>query len=68
VAREYGPRPTLSSTAPAPPEKSPLEPEGEYQRRLTKWRKDNAKWLGQRRAARKLGKPPSIRIPQPLVE
>lgn len=50
-------------SAPSLPERSPLEPDSAFSRRLRKDRVDNAKWEGQRRAIRLLDKK-SITIPQ----
>ena len=59
------PYPSLSVTTPSFPEKSPLEPPSKHQRRLKKFRKDNAKWAGQKRAIERLDvKPKKIEIPQ----
>lgn len=38
------------------PERSPLEPSRSYGRRTKKWRIDNAKWEGQKRAILRLDK------------
>jgi len=40
----------------SPPERSPLEPALAYSLRVKKWRRDNAKYEGQRRAVRDLDK------------
>lgn len=47
--------PSLDRTA-TPPERSPLEPALAYSLRLKKWRRDNAKFEGQRRAVQSLDK------------
>jgi hypothetical protein len=60
----YDPFPALSLSAPAAPEQSPLEPSGDYARRLAKWRADNAKTAGQRRALQSLEPPPQTAIPR----
>lgn len=61
------PYPSMSPSAPAIPERSPLEPLGDYEKRLKKWRSDNAKWAGQLRAIRKLEENPrKVQIPQIL--
>lgn len=58
-------RPSSSSSTPPMPERSPLEPLSSYHSRLRKWRKDNAKWEGQRQAvrtldAKKISVPPAV--------
>lgn len=45
---------TQTSSAFPPPERSPLEPVSSYSRRMKKWRMDNAKWEGQKRAVASL--------------
>jgi len=62
------PFPSVSVTASSPPERSPLEPVSKYGRRKRKWRTDNAKWAGQRRAVRKLSPPKPTPIPKRLDE
>jgi len=48
-----------------PPERSPLEPGLSYDRRVKKWRRDNAKWEGQKKAIQSLDKK-ATRIPPDL--
>lgn len=50
------PYPSLHTSAPGPPERSPLEPLGNYLRRKRRWRRNNAKWAGQVRALKNLEK------------
>jgi hypothetical protein len=50
----YDPYPSLSVTAPALQEQSPLEPGSNVGRRRKKWSFDHAKWAGQKRAIEKL--------------
>jgi hypothetical protein len=47
---------TPAISAPPYPERSPLEPSRSFDLRVKKWRRDNAKWEGQRRAVRDLDK------------
>ena len=47
------------------PDRSALEPPSSYSRRSKKWRIDNARWEGQKRALENLDKK-QTRIPQPL--
>lgn len=66
--KQYDPYPALSKTAPAPPERSPLEPASEYGKRLKRWRTDNAKWAGQRRAVQELEvSPKQVKVPNSML-
>src|SRR5512140_73261 len=60
----FDPTPGLSLSARGAPERSPLEPEEAYARRLAKWRQDNAKTTGQRRALERLDPPPQVLTPR----
>lgn len=65
------PFPSLSHTTPEMPERSPLEPRGQFGKRRKKFRADNAKWAGQRRAIEKLEIEPkriSTGLPQGVEE
>lgn len=57
---------TDSPTAPPIPERSPLEPLGQYAKRVAKWRKDNAWRAGQIRAIENLGQKQRETVPDVL--
>jgi hypothetical protein len=66
--KQFDPYPSIGVSAPAPPERSPLEPGSSHKRRSDKWRADESKWKGQRRAIEQLElHPKNVKIPEPIV-
>lgn len=61
----FDPYPQRDVSAPATPERSPMEPVRAFGRRSLKDRFDNAKWAGQRRALESLDPPPARQTPRP---
>jgi hypothetical protein len=59
---------SIDTSAPAPPEQSPLEPGSVYSRRRKRWRSDNAKYRGQLRAVEKLEvNPKQVKVPEAML-
>jgi hypothetical protein len=61
----YDPYPSLSVTTASLESQSPLEPGSNVGRRRKKWKFDNAKWAGQKRAIERLElEPKTISMPR----
>lgn len=66
--KSFDPYPSISVTAPAPPEKSELEGTRAYGKQVRRWREDNAKWRGQRKAVEQLElHPHQVKVPEPML-